>query len=499
MKNKKYMDIWLLVVLFFFFCIIGYLAPYTNDDWAWGSYIGIERLNDFFRNYNGRYLGNLLVILLTRYRIIRALTIGISFTSISFLCFKIINKKSKSIFLISIVLLVFIPHTLFRQVVSWTSGFTNYVPPMILVLIWIFINKNLFNDKAITLSKWKVFLMFILGAITCLFMEHVTIYIVITSLFSLIYCYKKKIKININQVIYFIGTLFGAVLMFQNGAYLNVIKGDDFYRSVPKNGLIIQSIKRYFYTIYHNLVLNNTIVLVIISICLVYLFLKFVYRKEVKHYKLINYTLFYIVFYSIYSLISLCFPEWQTFKLIFMFIEGCLTLLYLIALATFILLVPLQISKKKLLFYLCSIVLLTIPLCALSPVTPRCFYPMYVFWCLFVLEIVNDTLKFIKSKTSLKFINYVCIISSLICMVRLLIIILTAFYVNNKMINYIEEEKTNNSSIIVLPKVPYEEYMKHPYPHDEENMKKFKAFYNINENVKIKFVDYSCWHDIINK
>ena len=28
---------------------------------------------------------------------------------------------------------------------------------------------------------------------------------------------------------------------------------------------------------------------------------------------------------------------------------------------------------------------------------------------------------------------------------------------------------------------------------------KFKAFYNINENVKLKFIDYLEWHDIINK
>ena len=37
MKNKKYINIILVVVLFFFFSIIGYLVPYTNDDWAWGS------------------------------------------------------------------------------------------------------------------------------------------------------------------------------------------------------------------------------------------------------------------------------------------------------------------------------------------------------------------------------------------------------------------------------------------------------------------------------
>ena len=41
MKNKKYINIILVVVLFFFFSIIGYLVPYTNDDWAW--FVGENR------------------------------------------------------------------------------------------------------------------------------------------------------------------------------------------------------------------------------------------------------------------------------------------------------------------------------------------------------------------------------------------------------------------------------------------------------------------------
>ena len=110
-----------------------------------------------------------------------------------------------------------------------------------------------------------------------------------------------------------------------------------------------------------------------------------------------------------HSLIALFFPEWQTFKLVFMFIGGCLTLVYLVFLIIFILLAPLEISKKKLLFYLGSIILLVMPLFALSPITPRCFYPMYVFWCLFALELVNDTLKSFKSKMGIKVINYICI------------------------------------------------------------------------------------------
>lgn len=78
-------------------------------------------------------------------------------------------------------------------------------------------------------------------------------------------------------------------------------------------------------------------------------------------------------------------------------------------------------------------------------------------------------------------------------------IIFSAFHVTNKMVNYIEKEKNNKSQVMVLPKTVYEDYMKHPYPHDETNTERFKMFYDIDDSVELKFIDYLEWHDIINK
>ena len=61
-KVKK----WQWGLLFFVLCALCFLYPYTGDDWAWGSSIGIERLNTWFDNYSGRYFGNLIVLALTR-------------------------------------------------------------------------------------------------------------------------------------------------------------------------------------------------------------------------------------------------------------------------------------------------------------------------------------------------------------------------------------------------------------------------------------------------
>ena len=500
MKNWKYKKIVPFVVVFLFFGVLGYLFPYTNDDWAWGSSIGINRLNNFFANYNGRYLGNLLVILLTRFRIIRALVMAVILTLITFLINKIIQKETenKTILLIAIFLMILMPRPIFRQAIAWTSGFTNYVPPVLLILIWFYLSRNILDNKEIKLNKFWSIPVLILGICSCLFMEHVTIYAVIIGIVGLIYSYKKKIKINLSQITYLIGTIIGSILMFQNEAYHHIIKGDDFYRKVPKDGFIMKSIKRYFHTIYDNLFLNNTIILLLIAVCCLFLFFRFVYKKKnIKHKKLMYFSLGTIVFYAIYSLISQFFPDWESLTLILKYLEGCLTAIYFVALLLYIILLPNKISKNKLFFFLGSIVLLTLPLFIVSPVTPRCFYPMYIIWILFTLQLLFDCFKYIKSDKFYVTINYISLFAIVISMFYFICIIFSAFYVTNKMVNYIEKEKKNKSQVMVLPKTVYEDYMKHPYPHDETNTERFKMFYDIDDSVKLKFIDYKDWRVII--
>ena len=52
--------------------LLAALAPYVDDDWDWGGPGGLERLAQGFADYNGRYLGNVLVLLLTRSRALKA-------------------------------------------------------------------------------------------------------------------------------------------------------------------------------------------------------------------------------------------------------------------------------------------------------------------------------------------------------------------------------------------------------------------------------------------
>ena len=170
MKKKNYKKIILLSVVFLFFLGISYLFPYTNDDWAWASKIGINRLNNFFENYNGRYLGNLLVLLLTRHRMLRAIVIATCLTMIINFVSRTISKKNITIFLIVSLLMVLFPQPIFRQAIAWTSGFTNYVPPILFTIIWIYLTKNVLEDKEVNISKWWI----LTGSIATLLFPHKT-------------------------------------------------------------------------------------------------------------------------------------------------------------------------------------------------------------------------------------------------------------------------------------------------------------------------------------
>ena len=83
--------------MYFFFLVIllCYFFPYSGDDWAWGTQIGIDRLSTWFDNYNGRYAGNLLILILSRSKIIRIIVETLVFVLIVRYIYKITNTKNK--------------------------------------------------------------------------------------------------------------------------------------------------------------------------------------------------------------------------------------------------------------------------------------------------------------------------------------------------------------------------------------------------------------------
>lgn len=72
--------------------------PFGSDDWAWGTSVGMERLASHFAGYNGRYLGNLLIIFLTKNAFIKTIGMAVISFAVVLLIYEYIGKDRFYIF-----------------------------------------------------------------------------------------------------------------------------------------------------------------------------------------------------------------------------------------------------------------------------------------------------------------------------------------------------------------------------------------------------------------
>lgn len=478
--------------LFISLTIICYFFPYTHDDWAWGTSIGIERLTSLFKDYNGRWAGNLLVMLLTRNRLIKALIISTTLCAIIILIKKLVNSKTNNTNII-IALFLSIPIAVLSQGIAWASGFANYVPPIAIVLLYIVLNKNIFNDKIVTIKNILIIPLFLLGFTASLFVEHMTIYNVIISISITIFLIKKK-KCNDNKanIAYTIGSLCGAILMFSNGAYHNIANASDNYRTIEQGNIIIKSIKVYFNELSNLLINSNTVLNIVLCIILLVLINKCI-KKNKKHQKyqlnllkICGFILCGFLCYTVYTktMNGSNIFIYESYKKVF---EGLMVgAFYLSILVTTVICIDEKEKKLKIIFELASIILISAPLLIVTPIGPRCFVPTYIFFVIIACEYID----YIMPKFHIKADN----ILKLLCI--FLFICNAAIYgysfkIESERTSYIEKHLEDKS--LTLPYITHTNYMWYPNPANETFLTRFKLFYGIEENVEVNFISYKEW------
>ncbi len=219
------------ILLGFFY----YAIPFTIDDWGWGSREGWERLLNFFDAYNGRYLGNLFVCLFTRSAVSRVILMPLT---VILLCQQMAYyaaKKNSTLFYCLSLLILFgsivtgffhNKTNLFDQTLGWTSGFTNYVIPTLLVVVYMNFADRDYRDEAVNHKKYEIPLLLLLGITSGLYLENLTLFCVgMGGGVNLYFFVTRKKKLYASHVSYFIGTVIGAVIMFTNSSYQLVATG----------------------------------------------------------------------------------------------------------------------------------------------------------------------------------------------------------------------------------------------------------------------------------
>lgn len=476
MNNKRNKIIYSIVILLLL-CILGYLFIYTGDDWAWGSKIGLNRLNNFFQNYNNRYLGNITVIILTRSKIIKSLVIGSALFGIIYLLSKITNSKRFDIYLISTILILNTPKLVYREAISWTSGFSNYATSTLLMLIFLYYIKDILNKKINDKFSIKTLLLLILGFSSNLFIEHFTLYNALLSIFIIIY-YKIKYKeYNKNLIAYAVGSITGAIIMFLN---ITSTTSGERQLSTSIKDLILKICNNYFGVIYEELIYYNLIINILLII-FIYIMIKNIKINKIQK---ISFTI--SLTYAIYSIINIIYPTWNLFLDYTPHFEGIYTGIY--SLTTSYLLITLikdKQVKNKIIFYISSIITLTLPLLVVSPIGSRCFFITYVLFILIILELYNYL---IKEKQTKDYLHIILITIVTISFIHLFSINITNYIENEKRLNNIKQDLKEDKQIIEIKRFTYEDYI-HGEATPSENTiweERYKVFYNIPNNKMIK-------------
>ena len=496
-KNKSNDKLFfiLAIVLFFVFAILAYCTPYTNDDWAWGDKIGAERLSTFFAGYNGRYLGNLLILLIANSRIAMILCMAASFTVACLIPCYYSKNNSFTALLMSGVLFFLLPKAIYAQIVGWASGYSNYMPPILLLTLYFIIIKNIFDEGEIKYSKFTPLLTFVIAFAGALFMENITLTNIAVAFLVIIFVLFKEKKFHLTHITFAIGALGGAAVMFSNAAYGIIAKSGDDYRNVP-TGMkeIIKTVVEHLNDAVNYIFINNLIICFIASTLLIaicYLYTKD--KSDSKSRAISGIIAFANCFALLIFFVKNRYPDWMIIskKYTTLFIWGAAALYCLSLFFGFIFCVKDKSKKFKLLLLLVTVALIVAPLMIVNPITARCYYPPYFVICMMIIEMFSYIIGEAEQSEAVNRTLNAGLIGSLLalCVFYLSIFSFIHSY-DNMRSEYIKKQNENNEKVVKVTTLPYDDYIWASSPHNDLWIGRFKVYYDIDEEAEMKYVDY---------
>ncbi len=397
-ENKNY------IIFFIAVTILAFFFPLTGDDYTWVTSDGINLMKNNFVDYNGRYLGNLSAIIFTRLDIIRPILKGFTVTAILYLIHKITGNKTTEYFCLTGILMLF-PSMLLVQGLVWTAGFANYTLSALIIMFCLY---TIFNKEK--KNAFDFIVLFVLGIAGQLFMETYTLFAFAMAAFAIGFFAVKKKKADAASIIYFIGTVIGAVIMFTNSVYLKILRGEHNYQSLSgKRDSIFDTLINQFFNLFSKVFSNMFIgcfpaVIVILIIC--FARMRKSDNKKMKKISLAVTVISFIaaIVFGVFTVLdAIKYGAGSTVYKRFLGVSAAfiyLPCIFMIV-AFFDRKTKLNVAK-----YLLMLLMTSLPFCFIGPVGARCFMGAYIF----LIIIISHLYDFKESKVVSKTIKAVFII-----------------------------------------------------------------------------------------
>lgn len=474
---------WILGFVLIFLCSL--VLPFSGDDLDWGmksiSEYGSLLLDP---TLNGRYVGNFLVILITKHAVIRSLVTALIVMGIIYM----IVKETKTPLIFVCLLFILMPVSIFRQSITWASGFTNYTISTLGLLIILVGIRQIFLDKYD--EKYNVAIP-ILIFLTSFFLENVTLFLALLTIAVNVFYYIKHKKWNKLLVICSIVSIIGTILMFIQPAYRSVASGDDGYRTVANSlkGTITRCVINYVYFIHRFVAFENVILLTVITLSL-----RLYFKKNEKDYPKLKTTILnvsfciMVAFLTYVALLSIN-PSWQLGDKIQTYFNAFLSLAFIII--TLVQVFFLFYSKKsfwKVAMPLICITGLIAPLFLVDPLGPRNFFVIYVLEMIEVFYILNEAkFDYEDFKYGAATVLAVMIVYYFSVYARISIVYLQRD-------NYIEYMSSQTvDQLVVVPETPFKEFVHYDNFSDKHMNYVYNKNKNVREDIKYSFIPYVDW------
>lgn len=495
MKKQKKDVLKICFVLFVLFFSIAFLFPYTGDDWTWGSDAGIAYFETFFAGYNGRYLGNLLVLALTRSKLLDAMVMAGSYVLVCFFCCRYSeeNVRGGGTLWLAAILFFIMPKEIWAQTIVWTSGFSNYVPSALITAVFLFSVRRI-TDTEFSNSKkisWKSAWMFVLGFSGALFVENVTVFHIGFALLVIIYTYLKFRKYDSGHIAFFCGAILGACVMLSNSAYHNIVMGDDYYRNTPQGiGESVKMIIEHAADILTYLIYNNLLFCGIVTVLLVALG---EFRKLSDGEGKTTGWLFSRLHLGCFLLV-LCKDSMGCLleRLIVLsrqrelLLEIGIALLYVLS----VLLVIWQCVEKerrvRMLLPLGCAVGSLMPLLVVNPIGPRCAFIGYFFMMVFVVDLAG----YLRTKVmpDEKWLSKLACLIALMQSLAVINVFYPVYCCETMRSDFIKRQAEEGRQTVFTCELPNSEYLWNSIPAGESLSKRYKQFHKLDENVQIEII-----------
>lgn len=489
-QQKQYVIIILIAAFYFVFASV---IPLAQDDWEWYVTGFDQWFNRHFEDLNGRYIGNILEILVVRNLLLRMVVYTVVSMLVLWMILRLIHKENSRAFLVmTFTALLLMPNPIFKQTYAWFAGFNNYVTSALcaLVILGMVIQIVTYRGQQPKhYQKIELILFYLACLAGQLLMESVTLYNMAIIGVGLIVYWMMYRKINTKLLIGLGFACIGSVIMFSNPNYLNMLSGNTSYQKVgAATSLSDKVIETMLRTIPYHGYFTSGVFLTVLALVLLYVlyhspkFLNLAARyKIILTLGIVCFTVYKYIVYDGFKLADMVHVPWIAL------LNSSVCLIYFCAIAIGVYFVGLP-RPALLTVYFCfaSIVIVELPLFVVSPVGPRSFYFVYLLWLIVLLTLLKQ-IHLPMRRTTVIF-GSIALVSSLL----FLSVFSFMTYTNHQRIEKLKDEAAHaqKGQVITVENLPFEAYTQHTSPWSEETQRVFKQYWHIPNKVQLKFVPY---------